>query len=744
MSRPAVVACDTRVISVAGAAYAAMMVASPPAHADVLIGPIIISLLTAAGINASAVIIGSLTVGALVSGIATLAIGIGLALLLAPKPPKPENSRQPFQQNVPPVFYGFGRTRIAGATVLKEATSGTLHVVNALAGHEVIGFVSFYLNDDKLEVDSTGHITTYIDGRYGSDVVKIYSRKGASLETAYSSLVSALPDVWTSDHRGDGVASLYMVALPVKAKNFSDYYPYGQPQPSAEVDMCRVFDPRVSGQKWDDPSTWTTSGYDNPILCLLFFECFSPYGARRDYEIAILPVLSQWRDEANICDEEVAIKTGGTERRYRMGGWTTTEQTDVRGTRQQILSSCDGFFVERGDGSIRVWAGKYRAPVITITDDDLVGYTWDSDKPDSDRFEMMTAKYCSPANGYTSVDTDPVQLENGEGTNNQYRTASIDLPWVQSTGQASRLLRREVSRYNEPLRGEIVTRLSGLNAIYERWVYLDTSIPRLDGVVVENKGPSISIAEGVVRMKFQSSGPSVDTYTPATDESSPPITVIRPSDEPPPTPVITAATAETITLSGSTVVVYISVTIEQPTFASGDPRDDLTYGLRWALDAVTPIWESNTSDPAAVGGYVEILSDPVSPNTTYYVEAATIANTGVYSPWTTAVAVSTSVAGTAPASPSITSATGGAGSATIVAKAPNSPNVYAIRVWRGASGSSFATSTDVSGALYCSANQAITYTNTGVAAGTWKYWVTAENSSGTLSSAAGPSTVTVT
>jgi hypothetical protein len=736
-----------RIVFTATAAGA--MAAATPAHATGLIEPLIISLLTAAGINAGATIIGSLTVGAAVSSLATFAIGIGVALLTAPKPPNPEDGHQVVQQPLPPVAYGYGRFRIGGATVLQEAHDGKLYHVAALLGHEIIGVVGYYLNDDAVEVDEDGNVTPLADGRYGdpddpvSDLITIQSRTGATPETAYAGLVAELPGVWTDDFRGDGIASLYMRCKSVSSKGFSTRYPYGLPQVSEVVDSCRVWDPRDPAQSWDDPLTWTDAGYDNAALALLHFECFSPYGALRDPQVAILPVVDMWKWAADVCDEEAALKSGGVERRYRCWGWTTTERTDPRGTRQQILAAMDGMTFERGDGALMIWPGRHVEPAVTLTDADIVGYTWDSGRPQSDISEWIAAKYCSPANGYSSADTDSVALDNGSSSTNGHRTAQLGLPWVPSTGQASRLLRREASRYSEPLRGEIILRLSGLQAIPERFIRVVSRIPLLEDAVIENRGPVISLAEGVVRMKFQTSGPHVDDYDAATMESSPRVIVTRPDDAVLPIPVIEAATAETIDVGGITVV-YISVVIDQPIYESGEPRTDLSFDLRWAIDTTPLVWSEKRIDEYVVaGGMIELDTGTVVEGVTYVVEVASVSTSGRRSSWSISASVSTSVAGTAPGSPVIVSAVGGVGSATFVVRAPNSRNVDALRLWRGLTGSVFAAATDVSGALYCSPNQQITVIDT-PAVGAWLYWATAENAAGTRSTPAGPVTVTVT
>lgn len=713
-----------------------------PAHADLIFTPLFTYLLTAAGVSATAIAFGTTTWVSLLSGVATIAFGAGVMILLTPKPPKPETGAVPIQQAIPARIFAFGRVRLSGATVFAESLARTLYRVHALTGHPIIGFVGWYLHDDRVTLNEDGTIVdTGGDKRYSyAYAVKLEGRTGDVPEAAYADLVAASGDVWTENHRGDGCASLMMRCNPVKAKSFTDAYPYGPPQPSAVIDAAKVFDPRDVNQSWDDPSTWGNAGYDNPIIQLIFWECFSPYGTRRDYQASVLPVLAHWIGEADICDEMVAVKSGGTEKRYRAAWWGDTERHDPRAGRQNILHACDGWMVERGDKTIMVWVGKYRAPTVVLTDDDICGWSWQSSVPNNERAEMMTAKYTSPENGYTSVETDPVMLDNGPISSDQRRTASYDLTSTQSTGQASRLLRREVKRYGEDIRGSIDLRLSGLDAVYERWIYLDVSIPRLAGRVIENRRPTISIMKGMCQIEYIGSGPHIDAYSPVTDESAPPYVPTRPQDVGLPIPVVVSAVAVQVE-AGATVSIWIEVTIDAPQ-KNGADDTTLTYGLRWRRVG-DEAWVSSVVEEYDIVNHLIVLSTGlVAAGTTYEVEVASIGASGTYSDWAEPTEVSTDPASVAPDSPGL-SIVPGSGSAVATITTPNSPNVTAVRLWRAAGGSPFSAATDVSGEIFCSPNQVVSHTDSPIAAGAWSWWATSENTYGTRSTPTGPVNATV-
>lgn len=724
-------------------ALAALFVigSAAPASADPIFTPLFTFLLTTAGVSATAVAFGTTTWVSLLSGVASVAFGVGVMMLLTPKPPKPETGQIPIQQPIPARIFAYGRNRIGGATVLAEEVDGTLVRVHTIAGHRILGFVAWYFNDDRITIDGDGHVVGSGGDRrywYGGNV-RVLWRLGLVPETAYSQIVSIMGGGWTSSHRGDGCASFALLCAAVKAKAFSVIYPYGAPQASAVFDGAPIFDPRDPAQSWDDPSTWGASGYDNPALVLIHWECFSPFGTGRDYSSAVLPVLDQWIAEADICDEAMPLKAGGTEKRYTCNFWGDTERHDPRAGRQAILQTCDGWMVERGDGTIVLRVGKYRTPTVTLTDDDIAGWAWQSSPPNAERYELMSARYCSPDNGYSTVETDQRALDNGSLAADQRRVTSLDLAGVQSTGQASRLLKRETLRYAETVRGSLDLRLSALDALYERWIYLDVSIPRLAGRVIENRRPILSITKGRCRLEYIGSGEGIDDYDPTSDESAPPYVPTRPTISGLPIPVVTTAVAEQVS-SGSTITTTIDVTIEAPT-KNGSDRTDLAYAVRWQRSGSAAWAQSQVDDYTISAHLITLTTDVVATGTSYSVQVAAIAPNGTTGPWCDAVTVSTAPSSTAPTSPGL-AVSPGAGVATATIAAPNSANVSAVRLWRAVGGGTFSAASDVAGLKYCTANQTITVADH-PAAGSWSYWATAENTYGTASTPTGPVTVTV-
>jgi len=94
------------------------------------------------------------------------------------------------------------------------------------------------------------------------------------------------------------------------------------------------------------------------------------------------------------------------------------------------------------------------------------------------------------------------------------RDTTYDLSWVQDYRRARRIAKREFKRLREPVRGTLDLKLSGINACYERWIYLgDTGIPGLSNRYIENRSARFNLAAGGLRMEFLGADASIDDWT---------------------------------------------------------------------------------------------------------------------------------------------------------------------------------------------------------------------------------------
>lgn len=703
---------------------------SPQVHHDPIFTPLFTALL--AGLNIS-----SPWLATALSAIATTALVTGVQMLLAPKPPKAEDGKAPKMQAIPYRYWGIGMTRLAGAFMLWESKDDRLFSVQGIAGHLIEGYERFFLHDD--EVTLSGDTVDELDSGAYDDNVKIYTRVGLNPETPYDALVSRLSsqDIWTTSHRGDGQASIAMVCKTAAQKNQSKIFPYGAPQLSVVAKLARCWDYRDPAQSPANPSTWTWT--QNSALQLCWHECFNEFGKRRDYRKAILPVLDMWKEEADICDELVPRASGGFEKRYECNGWDTTEN-DPKVATNAILASCDGWLCERGDGALLLTVGKFRESRCgVLTDDDIVGHQIQYDVLPEDEINRLVPKFTYPATDYTTSDTDFFESTVDQLVAGRVLARDADFGWVHQWRQARRLGFREWKRIQEKLRGNLDVRLSGINAVYYRWNRMQTPVrlPRFNGKIIENRRSVLALLTGAFRMDIVKHPDNIDAWNPATDEGAPPPIPPKPESDGIPVPTIDTLTA--VSGSGS---VYLRVVVLDP------DRDDIypvvKYRIKDVGGGVPGAWvEQAFPNVTPATGLIVTTTSPVPNDKLLQVEVTFIGSDGTESKPTTPLReILATVDAVAPGVVTMGTRTGGAGTATINWTTPNSSNYVAANIYRNTvnnEGTASLVRTEFGGP---SAGDG--WVNTGLAAGTYYYWLKSRNGSGVESASVATGAIIVT
>ncbi|WP_028753724.1 hypothetical protein [Rhizobium leucaenae] len=711
----------------------------PIARRDPIFTPIFTAVFTQLGVTGTIFgVSAAATLGSLTTAIVTTAISIGIQMALAPKPPKPEDGKVPKSQGVPYRIWTVGRLRLAGSYMLWEASGKNLFAVQAIAGHRIKSVNRYWLHDDEVEIDANGFTTNDDGGRYGNNV-RIQSRIGAPTETAYAPLVAELgaSGIWTNNHRGDGQTSVMMIAESTEAKNQQKRFPFGPPSLSVEVDGALCWDYRDLAQDPNNPATWGWTR--NSALILAWHECFNEFGSRRDYRKAILPVLDMWIEEADICDEDVPLAGGGTEKRYQCNGWDTTENSPKVGT-NAILATCDGWMAERGDGALLLTVGKFRETRVgTLTDADIIGHQIQYDVLFEDECNRLIPKFTYPATDYSTCDTDFFEDTAAQLSAGRVLAQEGDYGWCHQWRQARRLGKRDWLRIQQKVKGSIDVRLSGINAIYSRWIRLDTPIrlPRLNGKLIENRRALLSLMKGGFSMEINQHPENIEDWNPSVDEGMQPPVPASPDPDAIPTPVINLIQAQAN--NGS---VFIRVIIIDPV------DDSLTPAVRYRVQdigaGVAGAWVTQTFDDAPPsGGFISMNTNAVPVDVTLDVEAAFIGSNDSYGEWSPIESLVSTADPTPPGVVTGASATGGAGQATYNWTAPNSPNYGAARLyWNTVN--NFSTATAVSPTELGAPGLPDSHVVTGLSAGVKFGWIVALNRSGIGAAAVATGSFTVT
>ncbi|WP_164736538.1 phage tail protein [Pararhodobacter zhoushanensis] len=212
-----------------------------------------------------------------------------------------------------------------------------------------------------------------------------------------------------------------------------DRWPSSPPMVEVQADWTTVWDPRDPDQDADDPETWAVS--DNQALCLLDALRFNPIARYSSAQIR----LDDFTDAANIADEVVPLKSGGAERRYRVGGMIAygngAELSDVL----KPLESAGAGSLFRSGGRIGYSPGAWEAPEVTLTEclrNQPVVFR--RTRPTRDLPGAIKAVHPDPSAGWESTEESPYPVSaDWEGADD--RITSLDLGLVFSSPQAQRI-----------------------------------------------------------------------------------------------------------------------------------------------------------------------------------------------------------------------------------------------------------------------------------------------------------------
>lgn len=348
----------------------------------------------------------------------------------------------------------YGKTKVGGPIIYKETTDNNkyLHILVALAGHEIENVEEVYLNDERL---SFGDATNYSPSAFYRQTstkpdkydgkVSVQQVRGSDTQSAIYSLTSQSAGLWSTDHRLQGIAYLY-----VRLEFDQETFPQGEPSISAVVKGKKVYNPNTASTAWSA----------NAALCLRDYLT-SGYGINADSdEIDDTSFITAM----NVCDEDVALAAGGTEKRYEINGSFATGTTPNKLIETMTRSMAGSMWYAQG--KFRVKAGAYTTPVYTFDEDDLRGNVQiQTRRSRQENFNIVNGKFKGAEANWMNTDYPEVRLStstiNDIDGGEEIKT-SLDLPFTSSSTMAQRVAKVLLYRNREQL---VVNVAMGLRAM---------------------------------------------------------------------------------------------------------------------------------------------------------------------------------------------------------------------------------------------------------------------------------------
>lgn len=373
------------------------------------------------------------TFGAAAAWYVGASIATSMALYaLTPKPDAPDTSSSRLasvRDAAAPHQYVYGTVRKGGIITFIEST-GTdnkyLHMVICLAGHEVYDIPSIYVDDQIVTLDGSGYVTS----NGWNSKIRIKKHFGASDQDADPDLVAETSV--DSSFRGQGITYLYM-----RLEYDQDVFVNGIPQLSAVVKGRKIIDPTVHPTQ----RFWS----DNPALCLRDYLT-SEYGLNDDNIDETSFTVAK-----NICNEDVDLSVGGTQKRYTLNGVLNANDS-IGSSIEKMISSCAGTLFW-GQGEWQLKAGAYTAPVKDFTLDDLRSAINIQTRANiRDSFNVVTGTFIDVAQDYITAEYPQIKStvfiaqDGGEES-----PLDLILPFTDDSAMAQRIAKQTLYRAREQI-----------------------------------------------------------------------------------------------------------------------------------------------------------------------------------------------------------------------------------------------------------------------------------------------------
>ena len=407
---------------------------------------------TTAAVTLFGVSAGTLTLVSLGAGI--------ISTLLTPRPKQPPSQLSRLNVSLDP---STPRKVVFGTTAMPldlryHESSGTnqeyVDYIIALAAHKVTSISEIWF-EEKQAWSLAGGVT----GTYSGYLTVAVRTEG----TAGNYISINGGGKWGASRRLTGCAYLHLrIKRTGNTKKAESPLASGLPSRVTVIgDGALLYDPRkdstVPGgsgtHRATNQATWgaytNADDTDNPALQLLWWMlgweidgklsvgCGVPY-TRIDMESFITA--------ANICDENITLAIGGTQKRYRTSG-TASDTDDRLEIINNFLASMNGTLRDNGGKlTVTVMKNDLADYVLSFNENDILGeFDWQQTGGLTENYNVARGRYVDPsANSlYQMVDYSEVGFASPDGVE---RVMSVDLPYIEDGRRAQRIAKQILQR----------------------------------------------------------------------------------------------------------------------------------------------------------------------------------------------------------------------------------------------------------------------------------------------------------
>lgn len=370
----------------------------------------------------------------------------------------------------------YGRTKVSGPILFLETTDTNqkLHIVVALAGHEIDAVEEVYFNDVKVAENLVDGTETSPDSGTDPDYsvkAKITAHFGAASQAVDSNLQTRTSI--DANDRFRGIAYLYC-----QLEYDKDVFATGLPNISAVIRGKKVAG--ISGGS-KTSAAWTT----DPARIILDYLQDSTYGLNAsDSEID----LDSFENASDICVRQIYSETySQNEDTYSANGVVDTSK-DPQRILEDLLTSCSAKLVY-SNGRFKLIVDPIDDNLTTINtaitpslslgmDEFIKGFNVQTRNAGSNQYNAIKGTFVDAANNYQPTDFPSQTSATFETEDNSERTfTDVSYPFTTSASTAQRMSRTALYRHREQIVLDVACNLKGFSV--DVGDFVSVSIPRL-------------------------------------------------------------------------------------------------------------------------------------------------------------------------------------------------------------------------------------------------------------------------
>jgi hypothetical protein len=273
-----------------------------------------------------------------------------------------------------------------------------------------------------------------------------------------------------------GRTVMWAILREGSAEARQERWPSWPPLVEVLADWSKVWDPRDEAQDPDDPDTWTFS--DRASLCILDAARQNPI---KPYPLDNL-LLDTFTGAADIDDEDVPLKGGGSEKRYTIGGTLVWQDAELEQQLEPMFDACAARPI-RVAGQLGIAPGVWIEPDYTLTDLLTGGFSivgvQEGDLP-----TQLRTSYTSPERLYEDAELEPYDIPGAEAEDGGIPSVrELDLRLAGSPTQAMRVQKIEGARSRQQRRFSGIAPPDAFNLIGGATMAVDLPSPwsRING-----------------------------------------------------------------------------------------------------------------------------------------------------------------------------------------------------------------------------------------------------------------------